>query len=709
MKKCLIGFIVVLTSLFSFKLSVNAYEFSYNNINFDTDEILLKIKNKYSSIDFENKYRFHFSYILDNKIYFVTHDAPDMYNLNFQSISNKEDIKPYDNEVIIAPGGSSNGYTWNAWHYVYYYTYDLSTGEEIISSSYGSSPSSRVRFANNNEKLDSESYEEFIERKVLYSNMNFSLVSAMIDENYYRPYDIESVESEVTYRKQFNNDVSPNLKEISFDFPYLGLSNGNIIKTRIEYGTFSNIVDDIPLYESLKIYGYDLDGNIYDFSNYISYDYLFTDYLSSHQIDLEFYLNEDNVSSIPSDILRIKVYFDFETYNNNYYFNVFDSFIEGTTTWEYIKDNDIKPNSFSDIVSTSIYSQVEFDFTIPTSSFICTNESFEDGLFVTEEYICPILDIDYEIFNSDILGNVNTLSFGIPYIEKKYLEDTGSSSIEKTEIITLSEYISSFYEGNKVIDFDSNITSLKLIVPLDYLIGSYVNIYFSANTTFDVNLIERSSSSNYYGSVDITGKAGVLFVPKNVNNDFLATFNFNPSSIYGLQLRDTYESNFNILAYYSIGYCDYREYDSTIPIICNEGQGGYTVSFNFERDNVKQSIFVLNKNFPEETKAIVQYDTRYFVPVVYDELWSRPSFEHPITGETVTSDDLIDFDEALNDQDYENFFDMFIDSFNYFKDSLVGIFDNVTYFFNSLPVALKYFFMLIFTIILFIFLIRFIL
>lgn len=117
----------------------------------------------------------------------------------------------------------------------------------------------------------------------------------------------------------------------------------------------------------------------------------------------------------------------------------------------------------------------------------------------------------------------------------------------------------------------------------------------------------------------------------------------------------------------------------------------------------------MNKNFPEETKAIVQYDTRYFVPVVYDELWSRPSFEHPITGETVVPDDLIDFDEALNDQDYESFFDMFIDSFDYFKDSLVGIFDNVAYFFNSLPVSLKYFFMFIFTIILFIFLIRFIL
>ena len=39
-----------------------------------------------------------------------------------------------------------------------------------------------------------------------------------------------------------------------------------------------------------------------------------------------------------------------------------------------------------------------------------------------------------------------------PYIEKKYLYDTGSSSITKTDILSLSDTMSNIYEGNYIID-----------------------------------------------------------------------------------------------------------------------------------------------------------------------------------------------------------------------------------------------------------------
>ena len=83
-----------------------------------------------------------------------------------------------------------------------------------------------------------------------------------------------------------------------------------------------------------------------------------------------------------------------------------------------------------------------------------------------------------------------------------------------------------------------------------------------------------------------------------------------------------------------------------------------------------------------------------------------------ITGSTTVTD----FDTAYdNIRDYTiestqvSFFTNFTNALNYFKDSIIGIFQNVSYLFYSLPVVLQYFFIFIFTMILFIFLIRFIL
>ena len=83
-----------------------------------------------------------------------------------------------------------------------------------------------------------------------------------------------------------------------------------------------------------------------------------------------------------------------------------------------------------------------------------------------------------------------------------------------------------------------------------------------------------------------------------------------------------------------------------------------------------------------------------------------------ITGSTIVTD----FDTAYdNIRDYTiqntqvSFFTNFTNALNYFKDSIIGIFQNLSYLFYSLPVVLQYFFIFIFTMILFIFLIRFIL
>lgn len=181
---------MILISIFCCNDKIEAYNFKYENLGFDSEEIISKLEAEYSNIDFDNVYRFHFAYILGDKVYFVTHDAPDMTRISTgETISDKSTILPYDDDIVIHPGSSSGGSTWNAWHNVYYYTYDINTGEEVVSVSYGSKASNRVYFDYTGDKLENETYEEYINRKVLYSNVNFTITDALTNENYYRKYD----------------------------------------------------------------------------------------------------------------------------------------------------------------------------------------------------------------------------------------------------------------------------------------------------------------------------------------------------------------------------------------------------------------------------------------------------------------------------------------------------------------------------------------
>lgn len=360
---------------------------------------------------------------------------------------------------------------------------------------------------------------------------------------------------------------------------------------------------------------------------------------------------------------------------------------------------------FNELISTQLYSKIEFNFKLPLYNSICTKEEYVNGVLTKVEYECPSLDLNYNIFSSDNNGNVLSTIFGIPYISKSYLYDTGTMSKTQVDTIPLGNNMSNLYQGNYYAENDSNILELKLVVDLSSVDYSYVNLQFDSNTTFDVFYYERELENQYISSVDLTGKAGVMFIPKQINDDMFLNFSFYPNS-YSIQLRDTYKSNFNILKYYSVGYCDDRDYIDDIPYICNNGTD-YNISVEFKKGNSEQSLFVVNRDYPNDSKSIIYYDTRYFDYVVYNTLADNPTFIHPITGDEEISNSLIDFDSSMTKQ--ESFFEMFKNGFNKFKNVIIDIFQNINYFFINLNIDLQYFYIVVFALIIFIFLTRFLL
>lgn len=136
------------------------------------------------------------------------------------------------------------------------------------------------------------------------------------------------------YRMQFNNDVSPNLKQITFDFSSWEYTEGsNPVKSKIEIGNWNN-TSNLSNYLTQNIMGHGIDGVEYDVNEYFDVQIETVDYLTTKELTFTYNLKKE----LPENILRIKVYYDFETFDNNYFFNVFDNTSWGSPDWRYIEN-----------------------------------------------------------------------------------------------------------------------------------------------------------------------------------------------------------------------------------------------------------------------------------------------------------------------------------------------------------------------------------
>ena len=331
-KKFLKIFSVIICSVFIFSNNVKAEEFKANDKSFNTDELDSILTEKYSSLNLE-EYVYKYAFLNDNKMYYVLDNNFQGYKINTtEFINEKSTFYLKNDEYVRTLSVGSAGFLFSR---VYAYVYDFSNDSyELASPSWNKKYVVGIYDSNN---MTREEIIAWHEERFVYANTNINISYNANNEklNFYLSYEeFEIKENPMQYRMQFNNDVSPDLKQITFDFPKIALENN--LKARIEMGNWNNIIEEIPKFNSLKIVGYDLNNNQYDLSNDIGFGYETTDYLTSKQLDFSFILN--SWANIPEEVNRIKIYFDFDTFNNNYYFNVFDNFIDGTTFWDYVEN-----------------------------------------------------------------------------------------------------------------------------------------------------------------------------------------------------------------------------------------------------------------------------------------------------------------------------------------------------------------------------------
>lgn len=475
-KKFLKIFSVIICSAFIFSNNVDASEIELNysdlSLSAGLKEEMNEIIDYLKTIETNNYVVLTYSYYYNN--------------FRLDVVKKQDDLSLVHANLYIDDPGNPFMLQWRFNKHAYYihfnfsdynlnYLKDMIANDSYTLSNYNSGYYFNTRTNRNINQLD----------VLIYSNIEFTVdIENDYEDNFYlngneifngdvleQYYEyINNLEGPLKYRMQFNNDVSPDLKQITFDFPITAFNNNNTVSARIEFGNWNNIIEEIPIFNFLKIYGYDINENEIELSHWIGYGYDTTDYLTSKQIDFRFSLTNQPNDTIPNNILRVKVYFDFETFNNNYYFNVFDNFIEGTTTWNYIenflvdykkyefKENYdiaiIRSKNFQDLdsfyISDKIYfTSDEYEFNLKLYDFNNKRETY-NFTSLTQYLINPVyLKIPLKIDETNDI---------FPVLTKPIHNESGTCYLKEDLFVQFinSNNLDSTVEGITEEDFNNN-------------------------------------------------------------------------------------------------------------------------------------------------------------------------------------------------------------------------------------------------------------
>ena len=443
MKNYFIGFILVLISLFSFSnkasasnsnLEYNFYteEYNKNIINFfkeydvdivsqlndlisyyesNLDEeflVYFKFVNNYLEINifiiddvskFQDYRFYNYSRSKDMLLIFTF----DPYNTNnnkriFKSINgienfNKDNIDNIFNNLKDDLNLWINDKTWDNYNYFYgswrYGDYNFIDYNNLNNNS------NLLIYSSFDLLYDNYSYgnKDYIN---INTNDNFTLKSGSSLKEFINSYSIlNKKENPLEFRQQFNNNVHPYLDKITFDFASAEFTEGTInVQSKISVSNYSDIYDKVPILENVSFKGYYQSGPgggstyEYDLNDYISYELEEVDNLPYKDYVFKFKLLKD----LPHEYMRIVVTYDFETFDNDYVFDLYDNCTWGVTLYDYITSflNGYKKYTFPSGYDLAIIRSK--NFTDLESYFVSGKLNFEYALY------------DYKFFNYDFIN-----------------------------------------------------------------------------------------------------------------------------------------------------------------------------------------------------------------------------------------------------------------------------------------------------------------
>ncbi len=407
-KKYLKIFSVIICSIFVFSNKTYAYEFKFDGKSYNTDNFRNALNDYYPEY-FENDQFDNYVELVwhkDNEIKYIlvpisfraegdgeTYLPNYFYNLTDYSIITDIDyITNLNNRsnIVVGAAQKNDGTDYSGYQlFIGDYINNLWILELNIDKTTGDYRYYNTTLYNLNSSIVKNFRDYYI-----YCNYNLNfLFNSELDTSY-----IEipsSIENPLKYRMQFNNDVSPDLKQITFDFSSWEYTEGsNPVKSKIEIGNWNN-TSNLANYLTQNIMGHGIDGIEYDVNEYFDVQIETVDYLTTKELTFTYNLKKE----LPENILRIKVYYDFETFDDNYFFNVFDNTSWGSPDWRYIENFLVgyKKYTFPDGYDLAIIRSKNFQ---DLKSFYISDKLY----FTSPEY-------GYELKNYDFINKSTTYIF----------------------------------------------------------------------------------------------------------------------------------------------------------------------------------------------------------------------------------------------------------------------------------------------------------
>ena len=480
--------------------------------------------------------------------------------------------------------------------------------------------------------------------------------------------------------------------------------NSSVYETD-HFVSYTDIFYEYTIYETLK--NYDIDVSDYKYIIINNYGgqrnimiYLFNDLFTFIDVDNRTGGISKSLRAAPSGINYTVLKYNYDntvekigkyTSNGinssslaNWYFN------DGYFMLSLATSSRISYSNY-DTGITGTYSSVQNVLTLPTGNSTF-NETINSLNYSKVEFVFDIPDMEKTFnFNYDFHSSDNSTTFKSPYFEETYTscstDESGVSScrpfpltnnflIEEgteengqchlnefglpncykpndysndDEINVSNSYVVSNYDMVLNNDILTKVTSsLKLVLDLEFNSNVIVDVSFTSSLPFDVVYHERTTVSNHYETVDLTGKYGAVFMPKfditdevlNIRTLFKGTGNLDVQHRSSLDIV-----NYKILSAYSLNYCnDFLFNQNLIPYSCNEFNGEF--EFYVSNSNLEQALFFVNGHYSDDelTEVNVMYDTRYYDYWVFD----TPTSIVPITNPNTGDNSYISLEEFYN-------------------------------------------------------------
>lgn len=303
------------------------------------------------------------------------------------------------------------------------------------------------------------------------------------------------------------------------------------------------------------------------------------------------------------------------TTSDNYTFNNDDVvfYLTDSLGYESIEMN-TEHKSADEILKGNIFDEEVDDYNYSKMVFNLNQDEIKSNnyTFDTDYKIETVGEIDDQ---GNLLSKDNSIEFLEPYIEytlenrTKYLYLSNSDSSHNNP--------SNLWELASCPALPSGATGVKLIIPMESTKNVRYKVYFQTVVGFEVSYEYDDDVVDYYETIDLSNKYGVMFMPKIVANNYSSIYAiFEFGGIESISVYETYDYNQN-------------------PIKVYEDLDTY-ISFNIDSELTNYNVFFKSEQKP--LRSLVRYDTRYFTYHIVDSKYSVGIVENPNTGESTFVD-----------------------------------------------------------------------